>query len=111
MASPDTRLVDRRSALQQRLPHQLIPTNLDGAFATPAYPKEFDPQYRERLRTDETRHLSAAPVSGRPSRGPGRLAESLLEKMAAGEPDRTAPGDQAGRHAQQEEVHQNECRL
>src|SRR5215470_12809322 len=43
MASPDTRLVDRRSALQQRLPHQLIPTNLDGAFATPAYAKEFDP--------------------------------------------------------------------
>src|SRR5215469_15539068 len=93
MASPDTRLVDRRSALQQRLPQRIRS------------------QYRERLRTDETRHLSAAPVSGRPSRGPGRLAESLLEKMAAGQPDRTAPGDQAGRHAQQEEVHQNECRL
>ena len=43
MASPDTRLVDRRSALQQRLPHQLIPTNLEGAFATPAPPEEFDP--------------------------------------------------------------------
>jgi hypothetical protein len=43
MASPDTRLVDRRGALQQRLPHQLIPTNLDGAFATPAPPEEFDP--------------------------------------------------------------------
>src|SRR5215469_12364696 len=43
MASPDTRLVERCGALQQRLPHQLIPTNLDGAFATPAPPEEFDP--------------------------------------------------------------------
>ncbi len=43
MATTNTKAFPTLSALQERLPHQLIPTNLQGVFATPAPAKDFDP--------------------------------------------------------------------